>query len=105
MSADRDIPKWEEQCLFCGKPATKLCDFPEGYPNWVGHPPKGTEVYDTDGKEISWDILNRCSRQICDDCATEFNGMDFCPYCLDRMQEVFNNRKIVKVLKRRRWRR
>ncbi len=47
-----------QRCKFCGKPATKLCDFPL-------HGPKQGLT---------------CSIPMCDQCATaQGEGIDFCP--------------------------
>lgn len=96
----------DERCVFCKKEATKLCDFPMGYLNFVGHTPKILCVYDSKGNEISSDILNRCSRPICDDCSTEWNGMDFCPHCVDEMKNIIirrQNKKLEKKHEHRNW--
>lgn len=76
------------KCAFCAREATLLCDFPMGYIEFAGHVPRGLRVYTEDGDEISSDILTRCSRPICDKCALKWHGVDFCPYCIRKMEEI-----------------
>lgn len=86
----------DDICYFCKKTATKLCDFPLGYPHFAGHTPRGLEVYDADGDEITADIATRCSRPMCDDCATkifEHGEIDFCPFCINIMDEAIKKQK------------
>ena len=84
----------EDVCYFCQKPATKLCDCPLGYPHCAGHTPKGLEVYDADGDEITADIATRCSRKMCDACATTiFENVDFCPLCINIIDKVIKKQK------------
>jgi hypothetical protein len=71
-----DIIPIDERCNFCRKRATKLCDYPVGH--WVS-PHMIAKV----GKIIT------CSRQICDDCATNLGyETDFCPKCMDLIREL-----------------
>jgi len=73
-----------ETCVFCGKPATKLCDFPMGYAGVIFDLPEEEKVFDCHGKDITADQMVTCSRPMCDECATEWEGMDFCPNCVEK---------------------
>lgn len=89
--------KNEETCCFCGAMATKQCDFPMGYPRFVGHTPKQLVIRNSEGEDISGDILISCSRPICDECAFTWNEeLDFCPWCVQRFEEKLQCRKISK---------
>ena len=83
-----------ECCVFCGKPATKLCDFPMGYTGIIFDLPKEEKTFDYKGNDITAEQLVTCSRPMCNECATEFHGMDFCPHCIEEMKEIINTRLI-----------
>lgn len=78
----------DEVCVFCGKPATKLCDFPMGYQTFAGHTPKAFVISDADGNDITSNVLVRCSRPMCNECSTDYRDMDFCPFCLKQMKKI-----------------
>ncbi len=78
----------EIKCVFCGKPATKLCDFPLGYTGIIFDLPEEEKVFDYQGHDITADQLVRCSRPMCDECATHWRDMDFCPHCIDEMKKI-----------------
>jgi len=71
-------------CVFCGKPATKLCDFPMGYVGIIFDLPKNEKVFDYKGRDITAEQLVTCSRPMCEACSTEWEGMDFCPHCIEK---------------------
>lgn len=79
----------EEYCVFCGKNATKLCDFPMGYTGIIFDLPEHEKVFDHKGNDITFDQLVRCSRPMCDECGFEYRGMDFCPACVREMKKIF----------------
>jgi len=70
-----DIVHYKEQCRFCGRPATKLCDYPVG--EWVS--PHMVKEY---GKRMT------CDAKMCDRCATNLGyEMDFCPKCMAKLKD------------------
>ena len=60
------IPK-DEQCEFCGRRATLLCDMP-----------KGTYYNTVDFKRR----FTTCDKRICEKCTTRVYGFDYCPDCI-----------------------
>jgi len=71
-------------CVFCGKVATKLCDFPMDYAGVIFDLPENEKVFDYQGKDITAEQLVKCSRPMCDECSTEWRKMDFCPQCIEK---------------------
>jgi len=87
----------DETCVFCGRPATKLCDFPMGFSGVIFDLPKGEKIFDCDGNDITAGRMVPCSRPMCDECATEWEGMDFCPSCVEKaMREIILKREAEK---------
>ena len=80
----------EEKCNFCGKPATKLCDFPTGYHGVIFDLPEEEKVFDCRGRDITANQMGTCSLPICDDCAIQYRGMDICPYCMNDLAGFIN---------------
>jgi hypothetical protein len=69
-----------DTCVFCGETATLLCDFP------AGGNISSMLIHYKDGRvEVVDDTVLRCSRPICEKCATNIGGMDVCPKCLERL--------------------
>lgn len=58
------------KCYWCGKPSTRLCDFPVD----------GEETLNEQGEKV-FDI-GVCSKPICEECATKYHGLDVCPSCM-----------------------
>ena len=79
-----------DRCNFCGKPATKLCDFPTGYHSMIFDLPEDEKYFDNKGHDITTEVLGRCSLPICDDCAIQYRGMDICPYCMNDLAGFIN---------------
>ena len=52
------------KCYLCGKPSTRLCDFPVG----------GEETLKVFNVGV-------CSKPICDECARKYRGLDVCTKC------------------------
>jgi hypothetical protein len=75
----------DDRCCFCGKPATKLCDFPVGYHPIIIDLPDDAKYFDNEGNDITTEVLGTCSRPICDDCAIQFRDMDICPHCMKEL--------------------
>ena len=59
----------DKKCIFCGNKATKLCDFP------ISSIDKRTES----GKVR---VVKTCDLLMCDECATQWRGLDICPQCV-----------------------
>lgn len=78
-----------DTCIFCGAPATLLCDFP------AGGTISSMLIHYQDGKleAIDENVL-RCSRPICEKCATSIGGMDICPKCLERLLDEHERLKL-----------
>lgn len=78
------------KCYWCGKPSTRLCDFPVGWSYEI-----------EDGKKVM--SIKICSRPICDDCATNYQGLDACPKCMAAITIWALERKerILKLANRR----
>jgi hypothetical protein len=57
------------KCYWCGKPSTRLCDFPVG----------GEETLNEQGEKVF--NVGVCSKPICEECATKYRGLDVCPKC------------------------
>lgn len=75
-----------KDCLFCGSPATKLCDFPRS----------SVDTRVADGKKVR--VVKTCSIPMCEDCSTQWRGMDICPMCIDelvRKSKDFADRNIT----------
>lgn len=73
-----------DKCVFCGEPATKLCDFPTGVIitsiDFIAH-------------------RTTCSRPMCDECAVRIdNDVDFCPKCVEDFCRTAEQRKIDKAI-------
>jgi len=65
------------KCYLCGKPSTRLCDFPVG---------------------------GVCSKQICSECATKYRGLDVCTKCfVNVIIWAFDNKdRCLDLVKKRR---
>ena len=81
-----------EKCIFCGKLATKLCDFVLGTARWAGHPPR----YITGGihnSESPMSHIMTCDRPICDKCAIHINeSFDICPKHYEEIKKAGGDR-------------
>lgn len=77
-----------DTCVFCGAPATLLCDFPQGTISSM-------LIHYQDGKlEVIDETVLRCSRPICEKCVTSIGGMDICPKCLARLFDEHERLKL-----------
>ena len=77
------IPK-SDRCIFCGKPATKLCDMPVSRWQWVGHAPKIGGLVDLTDAGVN---TTSCDKQMCDGCARDMGGgIDICPDCAKKVK-------------------
>lgn len=83
----------EDKCFFCGNPATKLCDFPTGYHGFIFDLPDDEKVFDYQGHDVTAETMGTCSRLICDDCATQFKGLDICPHCMHDLDDFLKANK------------
>ena len=54
------------KCYWCGKPSTRLCNFPV----------EGEETLNEQGKKYLTFVY-----PICEECATKYHGLDVCPEC------------------------
>lgn len=78
-----------DTCVFCGAPATLLCDFP------AGGTISSMLIHYQDGRvEVVDEAVLRCSRPICENCATSVGGMDICPKCLARLLDEHERLKM-----------
>jgi hypothetical protein len=63
--------------------------------------PKEQKIFDCNRKDVTHDFTVPCSRPMCDECATEWEGMDFCPNCVDFvMREIIQTREVKKSVQR-----
>jgi len=85
MADKENEQSYLDTCVFCGNPATKLCDFPTG-----------VIIPSTDFIPIR----TTCSRPMCDDCAIEIEDADdvhFCPHCVKEFCSSLEERKYNKA--------
>lgn len=79
-------------CSVCGKrKATKMCDFPVGKCQYIGHPPRHL-MQQAQNANVAWQKVEMsktitCDKLLCDECAIQMgNGIDFCPVHISDMQ-------------------
>ena len=78
------MAKTDDICVFCGAPATKLCDFPTG-----------VIITSIDFKAHR----TTCSRPMCDGCAfeVEHDDVHFCPHCVEEFCSTLEEKKLNKA--------
>ena len=86
-------------CSVCKKrPATRLCDFPIGTSQYIGHPPRiqmqEAKQYDVAYKKIEMSKTITCDKHLCDQCTVQISsGFDFCPSHIDEINQKKKGRK------------
>ena len=88
------------KCVFCQRPATKLCDAPVGRTRYVGHPPRylmeKAKRSDVAFLRVSMEEIITCDRPMCGSCAVSLDeDIDYCPKCIEEIK--------IAAAKRRRW--
>lgn len=80
------------KCYWCGKPSTRLCDFPVG----------GEETLNEQRKKVM--NIGICSKPICNECATKYRGLDVCPKCFVNIitWALENKDRCLELVKKRR---
>lgn len=79
-----------ERCVFCGKPATKLCDIIISVQRYVGHPPRVNGIIDP---ETPMEYKHTCDKPMCEKCAVHLNdNFDICPDHYKEIKRVGGNR-------------